>query len=88
MSPGDKACFSLKVFHLNVENHMAGYLLVTIGRTGSVGQNFEGGSDILHFGGNGIGPISVLILLVNLQCVFHGGRNFNPKLVVLLEVSE
>ena len=38
-------------------------------------------------GGNGIGPIGVSVLFVNLQCIFHGGRNFNPKLEVSLEVS-
>ena len=66
---------------------MAVYSLVTIGRFGTVGQYFEGGTNIFHFGGNGIGPIGVAVLFVNLQGVFHGGRNFNPKLVVSLEVS-
>ena len=61
--------------------------LVTIGRTGTVGKYLKGGTNILHFGCNGIGPIGVAIFLVNLQCVFHGGRDFNPKLVALLELS-
>ena len=87
MSHGNKACFSLKVFHLSVKNHMAINLLVTIGRFGPVGQNFEGSSNVFHFGCNDIGPIGVAVLFVNLQCILHGGRNFNPKLMVLLEVS-
>ena len=66
---------------------MAVYSLVTIGRTGSIGQYFEGGSNIFHFGCDGIGPLGVAVLFVNLQCIFHGGRNFNPKLMVSLEVS-
>ena len=66
---------------------MAVYSLVAIGRVGTAGQYLEGGTDIFHFGCNGIGPIGVAVLFVNLQGVFHGGRNFDPKLVVLLEVS-
>ena len=66
---------------------MAVYSLVTIGRTGTVGQYLEGSTDIFHFGCNGISPIGVAVLFVNLQCVFHGGRDLNPKLVVSLEVS-
>ena len=76
-----------KVFHLNVKNHMARYLLVTIGSTGTIGQYFEGGSNIFHFGCNSIGPISVAVLFVNLQCVFHRGRYLDSKLVVLFMVS-
>ena len=87
MSPGDKMCFSSKVFHLNVENHMARYLLVTVWRTDTIGQYFEGGSNIFHFGCNGIVPISVAILFVNLQCIFHGVMYFNSKLVVSFKVS-
>ncbi len=87
MSPGNKSSLSSKVFHLNVKNHMAVYSLVTIGRTGTIGQYRDGITDIFHFGCNGIGPIGVAVLFVNLQCVFHGGRDFNPKLVVWLEVS-
>jgi hypothetical protein len=66
---------------------MAIYSLVAIGRFGTVRQYLEGSTYILHFGGNGIGSIGVAVLFVNLQCVFHKGSNFNPKLVVSLEVS-
>ena len=87
MSPGDKSCFSSKVFHFNIEDHMAVYSLVTIGRFGTIGQYLEGGTYIFHLGRNGIGPIGISVLFVNLQCIFHGGRNFDPKLEVLFEVS-
>ena len=87
MSPGDKSCLSLKVFHLNIEDHVAVYSLVTIGRFGTVRQYLEGGTNIFNFGCNGIGPIGVAVLFVNLQCVFHGGRYLDSKLVVFLEVS-
>ena len=66
---------------------MAIHSLVTVGRTGSVGKYLECGSHIFHFGGYGVSSISIAILFVNLQGVIHGGRNFNPKLMSLLEVS-
>ncbi len=61
--------------------------LVAIGRAGTFGQYLKGSTNILHFSFNVIGPIGVAVLLINLQCVFHGGRDFNPKLVVAFEVS-
>ena len=80
MPTSDKSCFAAKVFHLNIKNHMAMDPLVTIGRTGTVGQYLKVRTNIFHFGCNGIGPIGVAVLFVNLQCVFHEGRDFNPKL--------
>ena len=66
---------------------MTRYFLVIIGNIGSMRQYLEGGSNIFHFGCDGIGPIIVAVLLVNLQCVFYGGWYIDSKLVVSLEVS-
>ena len=66
---------------------MARYLLVTIGRVGSIGKYLEGGSNIFHFSCNGVGPIGIAILFVKFECLPHRVGYFNSKLMVAFKES-
>ena len=81
MPPGNKTSLVAKVFHFNIEDHVAGYFLTANRRRLPIKEDFESNPNVLHFPSNGISPKGVAILLVKLKGFFGGLRQFNARFV-------
>ena len=70
-----------KVFHFNVEDHVAGDFLIANRCRLPIKEDFESGPNVLHFLSNGVSPKGVAILWVKLKCFLGRPRLFNAKFV-------
>ena len=73
-----------KIFHFNVEIHLALYFLIANRHRLPVKEDFESNLNVLHFLSNGISPKGVAILLVNFKGFLGGPRHFNAKCGTIL----
>ncbi len=87
MPTSNKSGFASKIFHFNVEYHMAGYLLVANWRRLPIKQDLKGNTNVLRFLGNGISLEGITILLIKLKGFIDGLRQFNAKFMRPFQIT-
>ncbi len=67
MSPGDELRLAVEVFHVHIEDHVAGYFLIADRRRLPVRKYFESNTNVFHFLGNCVSPEGIAILFIKAQ---------------------
>ena len=68
-----------EVFHLHVEDHMAGYFLIADRRRLPIREDFESDTNVFHFLGNRVSPEGIAILFVKVKGFCYGLRQIDAK---------
>ena len=81
MSPSDESSLAAEVFHLHVEDHVAGYFLKANRRRLPARQDFESNTNVFHFLSNCVSPEGIAILSVKLEGFVDGLWHLDAKFV-------
>ncbi len=79
MSPSDESRLAAEVFHLHVEDHMAGYFLIADRCRLPVREDFESDTHVFHLLGNRVSPEVIAIIFVEVKGFFDGLRHLDAK---------
>ncbi len=87
MSPSDESSLSAEVFHLHIEDHVAGYFLIADRRRLPIREDFESNTNVFHFLSNRVSPEGIAILFVELKSFFDSFRHLDAKFMGPLKES-
>ena len=79
MSPSNESRLAAEVFHLQVEDHVAGYFLIADRGRLPIREDFESNTNVFHFLSNRISPEGIAILFVEVKSFSDSLRHLNAK---------
>ena len=82
MATSDKPCFTSKVFHFNVKNHVTSYFLISNGVWVRGVKDFKCNVNVLQFFSDGIlSPKGISVVAVKVKSLLDGLRDCDPEFV-------